>query len=1380
MTSIQTLKYLFGEESSDDSEVLSAALDSLATTIATLTHVRRGKMGVKGNAERWGLKPSFVFESGGSEYNPLGELYWQLMQDDEDLNVVAHWTQAPTAPSAALMSVGITAVVVFVAFVQKHQTSTSMFSELGIADRTMQQLNMLAADFPGVELPNTKMLRTLHSWVEAVRGLGDAALRVKKTAVVTLDTLQAEVLAGVVVDPLVVESLSKRVYVQLKTEHAVNVFDSASLDIQIPILALPFHLTKPLKMYREMPKGKVNSVMRLIEQSSRLAHDSVARRNPKVQPELQVMLAVAQVGQNMLAMEIRRSSASDLATSYGWTVEIHNMDPTDLVLDESKLAALFGENWIGISETVGRQHFHARAMMYVPSRLADGRVNVSGMEFDKQVFSEIIVHDSRLTQFDVDDSSDSTRLWLNSPDNTMKSWPFLFYDDELQVLTHFRVERHLRKPDSVMPMATIETYPIREEYLTVHCMTKGSEVTLQKFHSLIPRLLHLYRSHSSRYASKLAVTSPASPLKLEDPNSIRQPTDLEILKAVDLEVFGHNYTKKCQASDDSITNRLPRYVPDSEYETMSAEERSKCLRFPSNGKEGHWFTCQHRSNFGIIRLSSSEVPCCFQLPGQAVVGSGPDESKKTTKKSKTISAIASYVKTSATQALEFGRRGAVVDNIKQLLTTKVHEKLHWNRLGMHRTKHSALECLLYALNFHNPKSFRRYFENANAPMDSEALGSIRARLADTIESDSTYRNLAAQEMFQFADPIEIAAYVRNPELVLDPSLVLRLLEHAFRCSIYVIYRSRSASGNNSKGGFALPNYEWYHVAHPYSTSRPESDIPIVLLYRNDDIRDSLRYAQFDLVISSIHLDFRIYHTTLIPWHSDEWFDRMGLLEVEAAVAPLQKNLLNLRSAFIRNDNEVIGQLALLVDADQMAEMAIYLTADIEFVHSLLSLAMLSTNSKSTTIVYVADVQTVLQSSLPDTLHLTQQYLDSFGKCIGYSALWTDGEGTQHPLVIQTSPIPPSSTLSLAVDSSFSLSSSYWNLAPLIVAVGFLSSLVEAGSGGEMMQERNLRLTQSTDLANQPHALHLHLNETTRITLRLLLPNTSRLPFEHEIFDVPFPVAPVALAGFIPQRFVEVERTSRLLFETVKILYSQYLGKNLDRPDLQNVQSFITSNSIVVSGYELRSPSDNSIHSLYGAFTDSTGRIKFPDEDLVRRIARALHREQSYYATWRDFMQENLADSVPVQNYYRNIRDFRTTATDSVVSMDNLANYSTWMGQPSELVLLSNPKRINQKKSSLGSYVVLDSDTDQYYLCVNLKQIHPLSSTGGEWQEEEWTIDKNPADGSLKLLRQTTTSSSYIKLTYLEPSPSDYPVARVLPLDSSHGQLMLPTFSGIQA
>jgi hypothetical protein len=325
----------------------------------------------------------------------------------------------------------------------------------------------------------------------------------------------------------------------------------------------------------------------------------------------------------------------------------------------------------------------------------------------------------------------------------------------------------------------------------------------------LAKMFTLYNQLGSHIASEYNSIIGSNVVEFIPPNREEIIEDKPRLKNIASEMFLPNYTRKC--------GHLPDIVPNDQVEGFR-KANVPIMRFPKEGDEidgkFYHFVCNHHEDhiFPGLRKNPFEnnttfplLPCCYQQ-NQAT---------------KRTSMYKEYFLSDKKLEDFKPREGDVVQNIQYrfLISDKfvgfeqtgkcsdIHENLFMLytsvkpiRQGVHRTRKSALECILLATNY---QEFNQ--------LDSESRLRVIEQQIEILRSKDFTQ--CSQECWDVQDP----KMFLDSDQYFDPKHMIRLLESTFNCRIVLLSRD-----------------DFIHPQHiqGYLRWKITNEAPIVILYEH--------------------------------------------------------------------------------------------------------------------------------------------------------------------------------------------------------------------------------------------------------------------------------------------------------------------------------------------------------------------------------------------------------------------------------------------------------------------------------------------------------------------------------------------------------------------
>ena len=275
------------------------------------------------------------------------------------------------------------------------------------------------------------------------------------------------------------------------------------------------------------------------------------------------------------------------------------------------------------------------------------------------------------------------------------------------------------------------------------------------------------------------------------------------LKDIEPDIFLPGYTKFCPSP--------PTIIPDEDIEDEKAKGKQVMTypKFEDDGLIPRNYICNHKDKpYPGLRdnpLPNKDkipyLPCCYQKDHTTIEGNIYDQYYKgKPSKDKEGKKQQNYIITN--KFLPHNFYGFLPDNIKELFDMiDTRDNYNFIRKGVSNTKSSFLECVIAAI------TTDKNVINATEEKWDKILKEARKRLANVVSAA-----LCKQEMYDFTTE-EIVSKIKDPTIYFDPQYFIHLLEHEFKCNIFVFNRKNV----NVNAQLILPRFlkSYYKTKNTY-------------------------------------------------------------------------------------------------------------------------------------------------------------------------------------------------------------------------------------------------------------------------------------------------------------------------------------------------------------------------------------------------------------------------------------------------------------------------------------------------------------------------------------------------------------------------------------
>lgn len=295
----------------------------------------------------------------------------------------------------------------------------------------------------------------------------------------------------------------------------------------------------------------------------------------------------------------------------------------------------------------------------------------------------------------------------------------------------------------------------------------------------IARLFSLYNEVGSQIASEYNSILKENMIEFNKPEYKKLQDKKSRLKDVAKDMFLPNYTRSC--------GFRPDIIPEAKAEEYS--EKNQLMRFPKEGDElegkAYYFGCAHHEThkFPGLRKNTLEnkneypiLPCCYTMDQRnrkkSLFSEYYDSDKKLIdfipKETQQVKNI-QYRFLISDKFVGFEQTGKCPSDIDNLFM--LYSDTKPIRKGVHRSKQSALECVLLATKYKN-------FHELDSGSRLSILEEERKRLQ---KMDLT---ICSQECWDIEDPNSLI----DSDRYFDPRYLIRLLETVYDCRIVLFSR----------------------------------------------------------------------------------------------------------------------------------------------------------------------------------------------------------------------------------------------------------------------------------------------------------------------------------------------------------------------------------------------------------------------------------------------------------------------------------------------------------------------------------------------------------------------------------------------------------------
>lgn len=342
-----------------------------------------------------------------------------------------------------------------------------------------------------------------------------------------------------------------------------------------------------------------------------------------------------------------------------------------------------------------------------------------------------------------------------------------------------------------------------EKYIRSRIKTKTLKDVLN-YQKMIARFFTLYNNEKNNIST---VYKEFLPNFLKDENMLKKKiTKNEMgLRSIAPELFLPNYSRKCL--------KRPTIISDNEALEYERTGEKQVMYFPYWGEsKKHNYVCNHDTHpYPGLRDNQLEnketypfLPCCYSKDQKKRKGSKyrhyyeREDLKKRHQQSQDL-----YI---TSKILPAGISGMLPKNIKDLFSLfESNPKYKFIRIGMNKTKHSLLECVLVAKNRYNS-------------LDPKARGPLILAEKNKLAVEK-YAMAAKQELYN--ESIEdIIQKILNDDM--NAAEFVHLMEEAFDCNIFVFV----SDDRQPNGELIIPKH-----TQAYFKMKPTKDT--ILIYQHE-------------------------------------------------------------------------------------------------------------------------------------------------------------------------------------------------------------------------------------------------------------------------------------------------------------------------------------------------------------------------------------------------------------------------------------------------------------------------------------------------------------------------------------------------------------------
>lgn len=410
-----------------------------------------------------------------------------------------------------------------------------------------------------------------------------------------------------------------------------------------------------------------------------------------------------------------------------------------------------------------------------------------------------------LSDLIMNDTLFSSMLSIDEHDKATKSKNSLyihFFNNAIGKISANVTEKISERGDPILRgKDIIELFKYGSKYIRVKISYSSNEASVLLFQDLFAKILRIY---NSKYKTVFDYYKKFIPTFKEEVIKTELKTIPQIrLKDIEPELFLPGYTKFCPSP--------PTIIPDEEVEEEKLKGK-QVMTYPKVEEDGIMprnYICTYKDkSFPGLRknpLSNKDkvpyLPCCYEKDHTKVKGNiYAQYYRGESLKGNEVKKQQNWIITN--KFLSHDYFGYLPDNIKELFEMiDIRDNYSFIRKGVSDTKSSFLECVMAAV------TTDKTIINASEKKWAKILKETREKLANNVSAA-----LCKQEMYDFTTE-EIIEMIRDPNKYFDPQYFINLLEHEFKCNIFIFNRKNMAVNAQLK----LPRFlkAYYKMKNTY-------------------------------------------------------------------------------------------------------------------------------------------------------------------------------------------------------------------------------------------------------------------------------------------------------------------------------------------------------------------------------------------------------------------------------------------------------------------------------------------------------------------------------------------------------------------------------------
>lgn len=435
-------------------------------------------------------------------------------------------------------------------------------------------------------------------------------------------------------------------------------------------------------------------------------------------------------------------------------------------------------------------------------------------KIDKYVFSDLVMNDKLFKSvLKIDEHESATKK---------KTYLFIqFYHPNtgnIKANIFSRVANKLTLLDD----QPLTIFPDKSNFISVKIKEASNTASVTVFKDMLGKLLGMYDEKAKEVIAFYSKYIDNFGEEQEEKEEEKDEEETKKLSEIAPEIFVSNYTRNCPHT------RMPTIIP--EEMVASARERGQsvikfprdiptdpnAVRFPNDGENQHYYVCNNKQ-YKYVGLAKNRLKNADKFP-YVPCGFKNDQSTKPKflnyyegKETITQSKFKHQDIIKTNKVLDNNRFGSLPNDIENLFTFVYPDQTYeYVRKGVFKNNHSFLNCVMEA--FDEKTNILSLTDEAER---EEFLIAERKKLAT-----ESLASLCRQELYD-KKVKDIMKMIENPEVYLNPTLFVHLLEYYYKCNIFIFTKLNILSD----GEMVLPR----HLQSYYTY---KNDYPCIYIYEH--------------------------------------------------------------------------------------------------------------------------------------------------------------------------------------------------------------------------------------------------------------------------------------------------------------------------------------------------------------------------------------------------------------------------------------------------------------------------------------------------------------------------------------------------------------------